>query len=60
MNPDESSDDEDYTDEMAMIQAVLADAERAEVRALDFKGHQVGRNHCSDLVSVYCHKLNPT
>ena len=35
---DDSSDEEEYVDETTMIQAILADAERAEEHVLDFKG----------------------
>ena len=33
-----SSDEEEYSDETAMMQAVLEDAERAEEHVLNFKG----------------------
>ena len=37
---DDSSDEEDYTDETAMMQAILEDAKRVEERVLNFKGSQ--------------------
>ena len=54
---DGSSDEEDYTDETAMMQMVLADAEHAEEHVLNFegsiKGHRVlNRNRACDHLTL--------
>ncbi|XP_020156970.1 uncharacterized protein [Aegilops tauschii subsp. strangulata] len=59
---DSSSDEEEYSDETAMIQAVLEDAERAEEHLLNFKGlikgHRVlnrnmGREHLTLMTDYF-------
>jgi hypothetical protein len=54
---DGSSDEEDYTNETAMMQAVVEDAERAEEHVLNFKGsikgHRVlNRNRACDHLTL--------
>ena len=61
---DGSSDEEEYSDEMAMMQAVLEDAERAEEHVLNFKGsikgHRVlNRNRARDHLTLMADYFAP-
>ncbi|XP_020196762.1 uncharacterized protein [Aegilops tauschii subsp. strangulata] len=61
---DDTSNEEEYTDEMAMMQAVLEDAVRAEEHVLNFKGlikgHRVlNRNRARDHLTLMADYFAP-